>query len=62
MTKTDTTPANQPLPLFAQLLERTEAQTTTGGGTRPAPTYHCLDSYCTKKYPSDQDDSDSYGN
>ncbi len=55
MNKTDSTPANQPLPLFAQLLEQTEAQTTTGG-TRPAPTYHCLDSECTKKYPSDQDD------
>jgi hypothetical protein len=55
MNKTDTTPVNQPLPLFAQLLEQTEAQSTTGG-TRPAPTYHCLDSECTKKYPSDNDD------
>jgi hypothetical protein len=26
----------------------------TGG---PAPTYHCLDSPCTKKYPSDEDES-----
>jgi hypothetical protein len=55
MNKTATTPANQPLPLFAQLLERTEAQTTTGG-TKPQPTYHCIDSECTKKYPSDGDD------
>jgi hypothetical protein len=54
MNKTNTTPANQPLPLFAQLLEQTEAQSTSGG---PAPTYHCLDSYCTKKYPSDNDES-----
>ena len=53
MNKTDTTPANQPLPLFAQLLEQSEAQSTAGG---PAPTYHCLDQPCTKKYPSDGDD------
>ena len=55
MFKTYTTPGNQPLPLFAQLLERTEAQSTTGG-TKPQPTYHCLDSGCTKKYPSDADE------
>jgi hypothetical protein len=59
MNKIDTTPANQPLPLFAQLLERTEAQTTTGG-PKPQPTYHCLDQECTKKYPSDADDSTIY--
>jgi hypothetical protein len=53
MNKPDTTPA-QPLPLFAQLLERTEAQTASGSA--PRPTYHCLDSECTKKYPSDGDD------
>ena len=53
MNKPDTTPA-QPLPLFAQLLERTEAQ--VGPGSYPRPTYTCLDSECTKKYPSDNDD------
>ena len=55
MIKTNTTPGNQPLPLFAQLLERTEAQSSTGG-TKPQPTYYCSDSVCTKKYPSDWDE------
>lgn len=50
-------------PLFAHLLvddvqtQSTELN-TSGGGT--APTYHCLDSECTKKYPSDADDCLSY--
>jgi hypothetical protein len=53
MNKQVTPPVAQPLPLFAQLLERTEARIEGGGS---APTYHCLDSECTKKYPSDGDD------
>ncbi|WP_441289242.1 hypothetical protein ACSRUE_00130 [Sorangium sp. KYC3313] len=46
-------------PLFAHLLVDDEQPTPTaeGGG---APTYHCLDSPCTKKYPSDADDCYSY--
>lgn len=48
------------LPLFAQLLESSETQ-VANGGTRPAPTYHCLDMECTKKYPSDDDDCFSEG-
>jgi hypothetical protein len=59
MNKIDTRPANQPLPLFAQLLERTEAQTTTGG-TMTRPTWDCTDVVCTRKYPSDADDSTIY--
>jgi hypothetical protein len=42
------------LPFFAHLLT---AQGEQGGG--PAPTYHCLDSECTKKYPSDNDEPTS---
>ena len=47
------------LPLFARLLEGAETHAATGGTT---PTYHCLDSECTKKYPSDQDDGTKYMN
>ncbi|MDI1435741.1 MULTISPECIES: microviridin/marinostatin family tricyclic proteinase inhibitor [Polyangium] len=51
-------------PLFAHLLvddEQTQStEMNTSGGTNPAPTYHCLDSECTKKYPSDADDCYTY--
>lgn len=48
-------------PLFAYLLVD-DQQTTpqAGGGGGPAPTYHCLDSECTKKYPSDDDECYTY--
>ena len=55
---TDSKNANsENIPLFARLLQSSAAQTNLGnGGGRPAPTYHCLDSECTKKYPSDDDE------
>lgn len=48
-------------PFFAHLLssQKDPAQLADGGGG-PAPTYHCLDSECTKKYPSDNDESTTY--
>lgn len=48
-------------PIFAYLLVDDEQQVTPlaeSGGT--APTYNCLDSECTKKYPSDADDCYTY--
>ncbi|HVI03117.1 MAG TPA: microviridin/marinostatin family tricyclic proteinase inhibitor [Enhygromyxa sp.] len=49
-------------PFFAHLLssQKDPASTSGGGGTKPAPTYHCLDSECTKKYPSDDDESTTW--
>jgi hypothetical protein len=48
-------------PFFAHLLttqrDPAASMAPTGG---PAPTYHCLDSECTKKYPSDDDESTTY--
>lgn len=46
------------LPFFAHLLSGQDdpmVVSVESGGT--APTYHCLDSPCTKKYPSDGDES-----
>jgi hypothetical protein len=48
-------------PFFAHLLSsQNDPASTSGGGTKPAPTYHCLDSECTKKYPSDDDESTTW--
>ncbi|MEZ4454010.1 MAG: microviridin/marinostatin family tricyclic proteinase inhibitor [Nannocystaceae bacterium] len=49
------------VPFFAHLLsgDRDPLSAGTGGGG-PAPTYHCLDSACTKKYPSDDDESTTW--
>jgi hypothetical protein len=50
------------VPFFAHLLSSQADPATPaagGGGTKPAPTYHCLDSECTKKYPSDADEPTS---
>jgi hypothetical protein len=46
------------LPFFAHLLTG-QSDSAGGGGPKPAPTYHCLDSECTKKYPSDDDEPTS---
>ena len=48
-----------PVPFFAYLLSSQNDPAATGG-TGPAPTYHCLDSECTKKYPSDDDESTTW--
>lgn len=48
----------EPLPFFAHLLS--SQSDPAAGGTNPAPTYHCLDSECTKKYPSDDDESTTW--
>ncbi|WAS94188.1 microviridin/marinostatin family tricyclic proteinase inhibitor [Nannocystis punicea] len=48
------------LPFFAHLLSSQSDPAADGGGTKPAPTYHCLDSPCTKKYPSDDDESTTW--
>jgi hypothetical protein len=48
-------------PFFAHLLS-TQRDPAAGGGGAPAPTYHCLDSPCTKKYPSDDDESTTWFN
>ncbi len=45
-----------PMPFFAHLLS-SQADLAAEGGT--SPTYHCLDSPCTKKYPSDGDEPTS---
>jgi hypothetical protein len=49
-------------PFFANLLssQKDPAQLAAGGNPKPAPTYHCLDSECTKKYPSDDDESTTW--
>lgn len=51
-------------PFFAHLLssDRDPASMAGPGGGGPAPTYHCLDSECTKKYPSDDDESTTWFN
>ena len=49
------TAATETLPLFARLLD--SSPTEIGGGGGPRPTYNCYDNECTKKYPSDDDDS-----
>jgi len=57
---TDSKNANsENIPLFARLLQSSAAQTNLTGAGGPAPTYHCLDSECTKKYPSDDDETTS---
>jgi hypothetical protein len=50
--------AGTEVPFFAHLLSGQSDAAGPGGGT-PAPTYHCLDSECTKKYPSDNDEPTS---
>ena len=44
-----------PVPFFAHFLSGQSDTSLEGGG----PTFHCLDSPCTKKYPSDGDESTS---
>ncbi len=46
------------VPFFAHLLSSQSDPAADGGGT--APTYHCLDSECTKKYPSDDDEATTW--
>ena len=46
---------NSAVPFFAHLLSSQTDPAIQSGGTKP--TYHCLDSECTKKYPSDDDES-----
>jgi hypothetical protein len=52
------------VPFFAHLLNAQSDPAVSagkgGGGGTPAPTYHCLDSECTKKYPSDDDESTTW--
>ena len=48
------------VPFFVHLLNGQNDPAVTAAEGGPAPTYHCLDSECTKKYPSDQDDCYSY--
>jgi hypothetical protein len=49
------------VPFFAHLLNGQSDPAAAGpGGPRPQPTYHCLDSECTKKYPSDDDESTTW--
>ena len=48
------------LPFFAHLLSAQNDPAVSGGGGGPAPTYHCLDSECTKKYPSDDDEATTW--
>jgi len=59
----DETQANA-LPFFAHLLSTQKDPAATAasgsGGGGPAPTYHCLDSECTKKYPSDDDEATTW--
>lgn len=50
------------LPFFAHLLstQKDPAASMAPGDSGPAPTYHCLDSECTKKYPSDDDEATTW--
>mgnify|MGYP002777795029 CR=1 FL=1 len=61
---TDELAQAEAVPFFAHLLssQSDPAATTasTSGGSKPKPTYHCLDSECTKKYPSDDDESTTW--
>lgn len=53
-------PRHEALPFFAHLLSgQNDPSAPQQGGSGPAPTYHCLDSECTKKYPSDGDEPTS---
>lgn len=45
-------------PFFAHLLS--SQSDPLAGGSGPAPTTHCLDSPCTKKYPSDDDEATTW--
>lgn len=47
------------VPFFAHLLSA-QSDPAAGKDGGPAPTYHCLDSVCTKKYPSDDDESTTW--
>ena len=47
-------------PFFANLLSSQSDPAQLAGGNGPAPTYHCLDSPCTKKYPSDDDEATTW--
>lgn len=47
-------------PFFANLLSSQSDPAQLAGGSGPAPTYHCLDSPCTKKYPSDDDEATTW--
>lgn len=47
-------------PFFAHLLSSQADPAAMSGSGGPAPTYHCLDSPCTKKYPSDDDESTTW--
>lgn len=49
-------------PFFAHLLSSQRDPAAAPGSGAPAPTYHCLDSECTKKYPSDDDESTTWFN
>lgn len=49
-------------PFFAHLLSSQSDPAQLASGSGPAPTYHCLDSECTKKYPSDDDESTTWFN
>ncbi len=46
------------VPFFAHLLS--SQSDPQAGGSGPAPTYHCLDNECTKKYPSDDDEATTW--
>lgn len=49
---------NSSVPFFAHLLSSQNDPAVQTGGTNP--TTHCYDSECTKKYPSDDDESTSW--
>jgi hypothetical protein len=56
-TKSIDTQSEAALPFFAHLLSGQSE--LTGPQQEGGPTYHCLDSPCTKKYPSDGDEPTS---
>ncbi|MFO7567882.1 MAG: microviridin/marinostatin family tricyclic proteinase inhibitor [Enhygromyxa sp.] len=47
-------------PFFAHLLSSESDPAKLGPDSGPAPTYNCLDTPCTKKYPSDDDESTTW--
>jgi hypothetical protein len=49
-------------PFFAHLLSSQRDPAAAAPSDGPAPTYNCLDSECTKKYPSDDDESTTWFN
>jgi len=52
--------ASNATPFFAHLLSSNRDPASMAPDDGPAPTYICIDELCTKKYPSDEDESTTW--